>query len=282
MAETFNKARRYTRQKAALSTRGVLLFVLPVPLVVAAVVSLARGILSDLLGNVLAIALYLAAALVARRGFKNELAYAQKSVALPPRLPLKLFGGVLIAAATWVAAFTGAGHSFAIATCFGAGALLGYYLAYGFDPRGEKSVKPGFGYSTRDIVEALQQAEIKIQAIESARTKIRNTELSERLQRIVQQSRRILKVIEDDPKDLRRARKFLITYLEGAQNVTEGYAKAHGYGSSSELDENFRNVLVTIEAVFEEQYKRLLEDDILDLDVQIEVLTTQLKREGVI
>ena len=160
--------------------------------------------------------------------------------------------------------------------------MLGYYLTYGFDPRAEKSVKTGFGYSTGDVVEALQEAERKIQAIESARGRIKNAELKDRLARIIAQSRKILSVIEDDPKDLRRARKFLITYLEGAQNVTEGYARTHGDASSSELDENFRNVLVTIEEVFEEQHARLLEDDVMDLDVQIEVLHTQLKREGVI
>ena len=48
------------------------------------------------------------------------------------------------------------------------------------------------------------------------------------------------------------------------------------------MEDNFRNVLVTIEDVFGEQYKKLLENDVLDLDVQIEVLTTQLKREGVL
>ena len=47
-------------------------------------------------------------------------------------------------------------------------------------------------------------------------------------------------------------------------------------------EENFRNVLVTIEDTFEEQQRKLLEKDMMDLDVKIEVLTTQLKNEGVI
>lgn len=282
MTEKFNKARRYTLEKSPGSLQGILLYVLPVPLIIAAVVSLARGTLTGVLANALAVGLYFAAAVCARRGLQNEAAYSRKSVAPAPKIPLKFFGGCLVAAATWVAAFFGAGHSFAIAICFGVGALVGYYLVYGFDPRTEKSVKEGFGYSAHDVAEALEQADSKIQAIESARSKIGNTELKDRLERIVEQSRRILKVIEDDPKDLRRARKFLITYLEGAQNVTEGYARTHGYSDSSELEDNFRNVLVTIEEVFKEQYQKLLEDDLMDLDVQIEVLSTQLKREGVI
>ncbi len=74
----------------------------------------------------------------------------------------------------------------------------------------------------------------------------------------------------------------MITYLEGAQNVTEGYAKAHGDAGSAELEEKFRNVLITIEDVFKEQHTKLLENDVMDLDIQIEVLQMQLKREGVI
>ena len=41
-------------------------------------------------------------------------------------------------------------------------------------------------------------------------------------------------------------------------------------------------MLETIESSFAETRERLLQDDAMDLDVQIEVLTTRLKREGVI
>jgi hypothetical protein len=41
-------------------------------------------------------------------------------------------------------------------------------------------------------------------------------------------------------------------------------------------------VLGSIEGVFIEQHQKLLEHDVLDLDVQIEVLTKQLEREGVV
>jgi len=80
--------------------------------------------------------------------------------------------------------------------------------------------------------------------------------------------REITDIVEDDPRDLRRARKFLRTYLDGAQRVTEGYANTHKYGDNGELENNFRNVLDTIETVIE-------------LDVQIEVLQMQLEKEGV-
>ncbi len=89
-------------------------------------------------------------------------------------------------------------------------------------------------------------------------------------------------MLEEDPRDLRRARKFLNVYLDGVQRVVEGYARTHQRAASPDLDANFRRVLTSIEEVFQEQRQKLLESDIMDLDVQIEVLTSQLKREGLL
>ena len=131
-------------------------------------------------------------------------------------------------------------------------------------------------------MQAIEQAERKIAEIDAASRGIRNLELRARLTRISELARKILRVIEEDPTDLRRARKFLYVYLDGAKTVSKGYVRTHQRSQSAELETNFRNVLITIENVFQEQHAKLLENDILDLDVQIEVLATQLKREGVV
>ncbi len=136
--------------------------------------------------------------------------------------------------------------------------------------------------TTDRVLEALAQAETSISAIEQATRNIGNAELNSRLRRIAAQARQILTMLEEDPRDLRRARKFLNVYLDGAKQVTEGYAKTHGRVTAPELEDNFRRVLTTIEEVFAEQQQKLLETDVTDLDVQLEVLNTQLKREGVV
>ena len=64
--------------------------------------------------------------------------------------------------------------------------------------------------------------------------------------------------------------------------MTEGYAKTHQQASSGELEQNFRNVLESIESVFLEQKEKLIANEVFDLDVQIEVFTKQLKQEGII
>ncbi len=264
------------------SPKGLLMFLLPLPVLFAAIASLARGSLSDLLGDAAGYALFLAGALLLRRGLLSEAEYDRRRIAKAP-WPLKTLGGGAIALATGVTAWLGVGQNPVIALVFGLTALLGCYLSYGFDPRAAKRFTDWDGVDTTDrVLEALTQAEASIAAIEQSTRNIRNAELNSRLRRIVALARQILKLLEEDPRDLRRARKFLNVYLDGARQVTEGYAKTHGRVAAPELEDNFRRVLVTIEEVFTEQQQKLLESDVSDLDVQIEVLTTQLKREGVV
>ena len=264
------------------SPKGMLMFLLPLPVLFAVIASLARGSLGGLLGNATGYALFLVGALLLRHGLLTEAEYGRRRVAKAP-WPLKTLGGGVIALATGVTAYLGANQSLVMAIAFGLAALLGCYLNYGFDPMAAKRFTDRDGVDITDrVLEALTQAERSIAAIEQSTRDIRNAELNSRLRRIVGLARQILKLLEEDPRDLRRARKFLNVYLDGAQQVTEGYAKTHARATAPELEDNFRRVLATIEEVFAEQQQKLLETDVSDLDVQIEVLTTQLKREGVV
>lgn len=264
------------------SPKGALMFLLPLPVLFAAIASLARGSLSGLFDNAVCYGLFLAGALLLRRGLRSEVEYDRRRVARAP-WPLKTIGGGVIALATGLTAWSGAHYPPVMAGAFGLTALLGCYLSYGFDPRGAKRFTDNEGVDTTDrVLEALTQAEQSIAAIEKATRHIGNAELNSRLRRIADRARQILTMLEEDPRDLRRARKFLNVYLDGAKQVTEGYAKTHARVSAPELEDNFRRVLATIEEVFAEQQQKLLETDVTDLDVQIEVLTTQLKREGVV
>jgi 5-bromo-4-chloroindolyl phosphate hydrolysis protein len=212
----------------------------------------------------------------------SEAAYERRLVAKTP-WPLKASGGVLIGLGTGLTAWLGVGHHPGIAFAFGVVALLGCRLFYGGDPVAAKRVTAASGLDTTDqVLAALAQAERSIAAVEQSSRDIRQPELNQRLRRVAALAREILTLLEEDPRDLRRARKFLNVYLDGVQHVVEGYARTHQRAASPDLDANFRRVLTSIEEVFQEQRQKLLESDIMDLDVQIEVLTSQLKREGLL
>ncbi len=272
------------QQRKALAARRpprtFALWLLASPMLLSAVVALAAGRFSGFLGDALGWGLVaLGATLVKRSGREPDELERRFSRRL--RLPLKNLGGMSVAAGVAVAAVFGVGHSLPVGLSFGALAALAFHFIYRFDPllRGDKL--SAADRESRRVAEALAEAEGRLITIERAARAVGNPELEVRLGRIADEGRGVLAQIAERPSDLRRARRFLTVFLEGAEQVSDGYVRTHRHGDSPELTQSFRNVLVTIEEQFRRQRERLRSADVLDLDVQIEVLRKQLEQEGI-
>ena len=269
------------RTTAAPWRKGALLWVLPAPLLFAAMISLGAGHFGSFLAKASGFALFTAAAWLTRHGIRADYAGPQPRFTRLGRWPFKTLGGVLTALGAGVTAHFAVGDGPAISLAFAAVAALGFHLAYGFEPLGRPHPFGTGDAQSRRVAEALAEAEDRLLDLERTAASLTNPELKARLARLDALGRGILDQIADRPTDLYRARKFLNVYLEGVQQVAAGYARTHRHTDSRELEQNFRNVLMTVERVFAEQRQKLLETDVLDLDVQIEVLKTQLEREGI-
>lgn len=267
--------------------RGLLLYFLALPLIPAAIVALVKGQLIAALANGAGLVLTFAGATLIRRGIglqveANKRAWKRRA---SPR-PYRMIGSVMVAIAMFLVAWLGVtsngGHGIIASVMFAGAALFGCYLYYDFDASARQDDVPLVGITTEELVDLLDEAEDRIEAIERAGKSIRNVEFKDRLRRITKEARKITAAIEEDPTDARRARKFLKVYLDGSQQVTEGYARMHASGDSEQLEDNFRRVLTTIETVIAEQQQKLKENNVSELDVQIEVLQMQLEKEGVV
>ena len=275
--------KRFVKQaQMRFASSGLLLYVLPFLLIPGTIKAFANGNLLGIFMNAGGYAAYLLAAQVLRRGLRAEAVYHEKRVARAPKWPLKTLAACMVAGTTFALAWLGARNPFMVSLAFGGGAFLGMYLHYGFDPRGIKTVAGAHGYTIEEINATIEAAENAILSIENANNQIANREFNNRIDRICDTARRILDEMEANPSTIRRARKFLLVYLDGANKVTNGYANTHWQVETPELEQNFRNVLDSIETVFKEQKDKLLEEDLFDLDVQIEVLAKQLKHEGIV
>ncbi|MCK5896986.1 MAG: 5-bromo-4-chloroindolyl phosphate hydrolysis family protein [Cocleimonas sp.] len=284
-----SSARRYSPEEKALSRvkygwlKGFLLFILPIPLLIAAIISLMRGEMLHTLVSAAAFAGFIISAMVAREGFKREGKYHRRRFAKAPKTPFKTISALFLAISTGLTALFATDYGIFHSILLGVAALLGFYFSYGLDPRKDKTGGVSLRVSADEVFAALEAAEIKIAGIEAARKNIDNLEMNQHLIGIVKKARTILETIKNDPNDLDRARKFLKVYLDGTQRVTESYAKTRSKNATTDvLDANFRRVLDTIEKTFDEQHEKLKENDRFDLDVKIEVLETQLKKEGVV
>jgi hypothetical protein len=263
--------------------RAWLLWIFSSPLLLAALSALAAGRLEGFLADASAWVLVALAALLTRRSSRPEPIIERRFSRRGRRwrLPLRNLAAASLAAGTCVGAVFGIGHPLGVGIGFAAVAVLGYHLAYGLQPMWVGERFPALDKESEAVIEALAEAEDRLIKIERAAEAIGNRELSQRLARIADLGRGILAQIAERPSDLRRARRFLAVFLEGAEQVSNGYARTHRHADSAELEQNFRAVLITIEEQFQRQRERLREADILDLDVQIEVLKKQLDQEGI-
>lgn len=263
-------------------TRAILLYLLPLPLLVASLIALLSGFSFHAVAIAVAFAMAMFAATLVRKGLDIEHeARRRKIVRRSSTLPYKTFGASVLGVAMFVAALFGARYSILSSILVGLAACFGCWLVYGRDPARGKADYSAVGVTSEEVLDILNEADAKITLIEDARARIHNVELKDRLRDIIAGVREIMGIVEDDPADLRRARKFLRVYLDGAQRVTQGYADTHKYGDEGVLEENFSNVLTTIETVIAEQKEKLRENNLTELDVQIEVLQLQLEKEGV-
>jgi len=276
-------AKRYNPDRTRPSAlAGVWLYLLPLPLLPATLTSLMAGQSRQTIVYAIGFVLAMIAATMMRKGIGIAAeASSRKILRRTSTVPYKMTAAVLMSTAMFIVAWMGNGYSLIEGLLFGLSVFIGAYLFYGFDPSRSNPDISSIGITSEEVIELLDEAEEKIAAIDNARSTLRNREFRDRLRRITDEARQILVTIEEDPRDARRARKFLKVYLDGAQQVTEGYAKAHRDEDNPELEDNFRRVLDTIETVIADQQQKLRQNNLTELDVQIEVLQMQLEKEGV-
>jgi len=277
-------ARRYNPDTSVRPTLlgGALLYLLPLPLLPAALMGLMSGQAGKALAYGAGFGLCMVAATMMRRGLGIAKAARKRNIVRrTSTIPYKFTSAILLGLAMFVVAWPGTGYDFIDSVLFGLATFVGSWLYYGFDINRKNPDLSAVGITSEEVLELLEEGETKILAIENARRDIRNPELKDRLRRIASEARKILERIEEDPRDARKARKFLKVYLDGAQQVTQGYAAIHKHDENPALEDNFRRVLETIESVIAEQQVKLQENNLGALDVQIEVLQMQLEKEGV-
>lgn len=270
------------RRRAVLTTlRAALLFLFVWPLPIAAFLALLMGDLALLAGSALPFGLAIVAAALLRRGIAAREEGREPDA---PRRPMTTAAG-LVGLAAVLAALFGAGYPWFFALGFGAAAAAGMALLFGLDPPARATPLPeGVSPFTPDERRLIEQSRARIASLEGASARIASAEFRSRLDRVAGWARAVIEEIERDPRDLRRARKSLTVYLDGAEKVTARYLETHPRAGdqAGALEDGYRTLLDALERAFADQHAKLIENDAMDLDVQIEVLTKRLKQEGVL
>lgn len=164
------------------------------------------------------------------------------------------------------------------------GAFIAGSLIFQAPDRSKKRTFELYGVSQADLEKALREGGGKLADLKKSVYAIQDTDVRRKGEDIVAITDKILKDIENDPKDLRQARQFLNYYLDTTLKIVRRYVEL---SRQSVLGADARETLAkaessleTVRKAFEKQLAKLMEDDVMDLDTEIEVLERTIKMEG--
>ena len=100
------------------STRGLLLYILPLWLIPASILSFVYGDLILIIANVGGCAAYLFAAGLLRKGISAQVEYQHKKITQAPTWPLKTLAAIIVALTTTGISFIGANNSLFVSITF--------------------------------------------------------------------------------------------------------------------------------------------------------------------
>ena len=266
------------RKARKVDVRGLLLFVLPTPLLFAGLGNIGAGDVVGAAINLAAYASLILGAWLLREGQRAEAAYDARAVAKPPAFPRKLVAAVLAADGIGLAAYFGWGQDILTAAGFSVLTIASHIAAFGLDPMKPKGIDLDDAEASR-VSEALDKAEAKIAEIAELARSTRDREIENRVETMLAAVRDMLRQIEADPRDLTRARRYLSVYLVGAHEATRKYAENHEDLGDSALRDDYLLLIGDLEQSFAEGHDKLLQDDRTDLEIEIEVLRERLGQD---
>jgi 5-bromo-4-chloroindolyl phosphate hydrolysis protein len=282
MANVKRYREKAPEKKRVVTLKGILLYLLPAPLLISAVFAFLRGDASAIISNSIAFALFLLAASLARKGFILEKIYHDSKLSKAPRLPYKTVAALFLAIATFFTSYFCTDNTLILTLLLTLASFGGFYLYYGFDPRKDKLGDLYVGVNAEDIIETLQEAKERVSKLKRHKQHLSNFESKEYLQSIIMETQEIIDNVEENPNDLSRARKFFKVYLHRTEKITQEFVENLRQNNiDDKMVDNYNRLLKSVKETIKEQKEKLNDDDILQLDIQIEALTKQLNHEGV-
>lgn len=281
------------RRASAVDVRTVILFVLPTPLLFAALSAIGGGAAVHMLLLLLAYGCLMLGAWLVYQGQRAHAEYDLREIARPPAMPRKIVAAALAGIGVFLASWIGAqptglaqmGGQYVTSTIFGLAAIGAHLLAFGIDPlraKGLDSISAISAAEVERVMTAVDEAEAKLKVIEALADRVDDDEVSDRVHALNRTVRHMIAMVERDPRDLGRARRYLGVYLKGAQDAMRKYADQHEhYAGDPKIREQFLAMWTDLEASFARGRETLLIDDRTDLEVEIEVLRDRLGQEAV-
>ena len=135
----------------------------------------------------------------------------------------------------------------------------------------------------QDITAVLSKGRSNLMEIRRLAMRIRDQRVKGMTEEICKEADKVLKALREQPENISQVRQFFNYYLPTLKSILGKYGRMEESNTlTKELEENTWDCLENISLVTKKQYQSLFEDDILDLTVEMEVLTMLCKQDGLL
>jgi 5-bromo-4-chloroindolyl phosphate hydrolysis protein len=137
--------------------------------------------------------------------------------------------------------------------------------------------------TTPEVKDLLRSVLNKMNVISHYTDKITDEMILFKLKKVNEVTQRIFEVLQRDPRKVKSARQFTSCYLESTIKVLKSYIDLRDNGLN-EIELNtllgkISSLLSDLEIAYSKQLDKLLRNDILNLNTEVEVLETFIKSE---
>jgi len=271
-----SKAKRINDKPIEKGEKIGILYLFLIPMFISVVISLFSSDYSGFMLGGIGFLILLGSVSLANMGFAQSREYNKSILAKAPKTPYKTVAAIGLGITSFYLSFFVGGEGLWASLFVAILAPAGFYLYYGFDPRDDKLGNLD-GVSAQMVLDAIEEAKEKLSQVMLDMEEIADSTLQEKLSVAVDKAQTILQTIEEDPKDVRTARKFLIVYIDGILKVTHSYTAMEESDIEQETKDRLYSLLSDVDKKFNKELERLRENNQFDLDVHIDVLKEQIK-----
>jgi len=145
-------------------------------------------------------------------------------------------------------------------------------------------VKVDFAQYDAEKRRTLQEASAHLRNIDSVLRQVQSPDIRTRGRRVYETGNRIIEYVTKYPEKISIARRFFNYYLETASSILVKYLDIQKTRIQTteirQLGERTAQSLEILETAFEKQFGKLMVDEIMDIESDINLLETPLRMEG--
>ena len=130
----------------------------------------------------------------------------------------------------------------------------------------------------------LAEAREDFDSIGRSMKEIEDSELQAESEKLHGTAGRILNFLEKNPEKIPAARQFIDYYQDTASSLLKRYVELQntrlGTADVTQLKDQTRQALVTLNRAFEKQFEKLMQNELMNMDADIKLLRQTMKMEG--